>query len=150
VSEDETLAQVPRRVARLPTWLLSQAHMRAHRLLSEAFAQHGARGYHYRLLAALEEFGPESQRSLGRRTGIDPSDVVAALNDLESEGMVLRSRDGRDRRRNTINITASGTARLTELDAVVSRVQEALLAALTPRERSELLRMLGGLAHPPA
>lgn len=146
---EELPSSPPQRVARLPTWLLSQANARAHRLLAEAFAGHGVRGYHYRLLAALEELGPGSQITLGRRTGIDRSDVVATLNHLESEGLVTRSPDARDRRRNTITITARGSARLRELDTVVARVQDTLLAPLTDPDRSELVRLLGLLARPP-
>ncbi len=141
--------QVPQRIAHLPTWLLAQANARAHRLLAEAFTRHGVRGYHYRLLAALEEFGPASQIALSRRTGIDRSDVVAALNDLESEGLVTRSADAQDRRRNTIAITATGTARLAGLDDVVADVQAALLAPLSPPDRTELLRLLSHLSDPP-
>lgn len=142
--------QVPRRIAQLPTWLLSQANARGHRLLTEAFARHGVRGYHYRLLAALDESGPASQIALSRHTGIDRSDVVAAVNDLESEGLLTRSSDAQDRRRNTIAITATGSARLAELDDVVAGVQEALLAPLSPRDRTELLRLLSHLSDPPA
>ena len=42
------------RLDSLPTWLLSRTSGRAHRLLADAFAAAGARGYHYRALAALE------------------------------------------------------------------------------------------------
>jgi MarR family len=51
----------------------------------------------YRLLAALEEFGPSSQADLGRRTSIDRSDVVAALNELADRGLVRRAPDPEDR-----------------------------------------------------
>jgi DNA-binding MarR family transcriptional regulator len=136
-------------MARLPTWLLSQANARAHRLLGTAFAAAGVRGYHYRLLAALEESGPASQITLGRRTGIDRSDVVATLNDLEADGLVTRSPDAADRRRNVITITARGITRLAELDDIVADVQESLLAPLTPDERVQLLGLLDRLTTRP-
>ena len=63
------------------------------------------RGYHFRVLAALEEHGPASQADLSRTTGIDTSDVVAAVNHLVSTGLVRRERDDIDRRRNAISIT---------------------------------------------
>jgi len=62
----------------LPSWLLTQTAAHAGRLVTERFAEIGARGYHYRLLAQLRT-GPASQADLGRRTGIHFSDVVAAL-----------------------------------------------------------------------
>jgi MarR family len=85
----------------MPTWLISQTSVHAHRLLSAELVVVNSNGYQYRLLAALDEFGPSSQAALGRRTCIDRSDVVAALNDLAGRGMVQRSPDRR---------TAAGTS----------------------------------------
>jgi hypothetical protein len=51
------------RVADRPTWLLSRAHARAHRILRQGFEAEGVRGYHFRLLAAMEQYGPSSQGS---------------------------------------------------------------------------------------
>jgi DNA-binding MarR family transcriptional regulator len=132
----------PSRLQRQPSWLLSQTSAHAHRLLSEELAAVDAVGYHYRLLAALEEFGPASQATLGRRTGIDRSDVVAALNDLAGRGLVQRSPDPADRRRNTITITPTGTQQLRLLDGVLAGVQDKLLAPLSPAEREQLTRLL--------
>jgi MarR family transcriptional regulator, lower aerobic nicotinate degradation pathway regulator len=132
----------PARLQAQPTWLLSQASGHAHRLLSEALATADAVGYHYRLLAALAQFGPASQATLGRRTGIDRSDVVAALNDLAKRGLVDRSPDPADRRRNIVTITPAGTHQLRRLDTVVAGVQDQLLAPLSPAERQQLTRLL--------
>jgi DNA-binding MarR family transcriptional regulator len=131
-----------RRVADQPTWLLSRANVRAQALLHDAFAAHGVRGYHFRLLAALDEHGPASQADIGRRTGIDRSDVVATLNDLVRDGMAGRDPDPSDRRRNVVSITRQGTAALQRLQTVVDDVQEAVLAPLTPTERAQLVRVL--------
>src|SRR6201993_1149309 len=46
------------RILEMPSWLIGRASAHSHRLLVEGFAAAGARGYHHRLLAALEEFGP--------------------------------------------------------------------------------------------
>jgi MarR family transcriptional regulator, lower aerobic nicotinate degradation pathway regulator len=131
----------PARLREMPSWLLSQAAAHAHRLLTERLATAGARGYHYRLLAALQELGPASQAALGRRTGIDRSDVVAALNDLAARGWVERSPDPTDRRRNVVSLTPAGTAHFRRLDRLVVGVQAELLAPLSPAER----RLLRGL-----
>jgi DNA-binding MarR family transcriptional regulator len=132
----------PSRLQNLPTWLISQTALQAHQMLSEALASADARGYHYRLLAALEEFGPASQARLGRRTDMDRSDVAEALNELTSQGLVERSSDPVDRRRNVITITAAGTKRLLALDEVLAAVQDELLAPLSTAQRQTLVRML--------
>src|ERR1700730_1217386 len=61
----------PSRLAEKPTWLISETSRHAHRLLTEKLAEAGSRGYDYRVLAALQEFGPASQARLGRRTVMD-------------------------------------------------------------------------------
>jgi DNA-binding MarR family transcriptional regulator len=125
-----------------PSWLISQVSTHAHRLLTERLATAGARGYHFRLLAALEEFGPASQASLGRRTEMDRSDVAAAVTELTGQKLAERSTDQADRRRNIITITAQGRAHLRRLNALLADVQDELLAALSPGERQALAGML--------
>ena len=134
--------QTPSRLLTKQSWLLSQTSVHAHRLLSQALAAAASSGYHYRLLAALEEFGPASQAALGRRTSMDRSDVVAALNDLAARGLVQRFPDPADRRRNTITITPAGTRQLRRLDRVLAGVQDQLLAPLSATERTQLTRLL--------
>ena len=102
---------------------------------------------YYRLLAALEEFGPASQAALGRRTSIDRSDVVAVLNELAARGLVERSPDPDDRRRNVITITPAGTEQLGDLDEVLAGVQERLLAPLSPADRTRLVSLLTRLVE---
>ena len=131
-----------RRVAGRPTWLLSRANARSQALLTDGFAAEGVRGYHFRLLAALDEFGPASQADLGRHTGIDRSDVVATLNDLVARGLAQREPDPVDRRRNVITMTKRGAVALERFDAVLDDVQDTLLAQLTPNERTSLVRLL--------
>jgi DNA-binding MarR family transcriptional regulator len=133
---------VPARLTQKPTWLISQTSMHAHRLLTDGLAAAGSRGYHYRLLAALQEFGPASQARLGRRTGMDRSDVVAALNELAGHGLVERAPDPADRRRNIITITPAGAAHLRRLDSLLDDVQDELLAPLSPAERQQLIHLL--------
>jgi DNA-binding MarR family transcriptional regulator len=133
------------RVAGRPTWLLSRANIRAQALLADAFAREDLRGYHFRLLAALDQYGPSSQADLGRNTGIDRSDVVATVNDLLARGFARRVPDPVDRRRNIVSITKRGFEVLERLDAIVDGVQDDLLAPLTAAERRTFVRLLAKL-----
>jgi DNA-binding MarR family transcriptional regulator len=140
--------RVPERMRERPTWLISRAYARSNGLLQEGFAQGGGglRSYHYRLLAALDEWGPASQASLGRGTGIDRSDVTAALVDLEERGLVQRDVNQADRRRNVVSITAAGVRHLEALDSVVDEIQERLLAPLSEGERRQFVTLMRRVA----
>jgi DNA-binding MarR family transcriptional regulator len=133
---------IPARLATRPSWLLSQLAVQAHRLASDAFGAVGARGYHYRILAALAEFGPVSQAELGRRCAMDRSDVVAAINELTGQGHVERTPDPDDRRRNLVILAAAGTRHLHRLDQALDNVQDDLLAPLRPEDRQTLTHLL--------
>ncbi len=133
----------PDRLRSRMSWLLNQAAVPAQRLVGNALASIGARRNHYALLAALEQFGPASQADLGRRCGIDRSDVVAAINELADGGFVERRPDRADARRNRVVLTSAGRRQLRRLDALLSNAQDQLLAPLDTSERSELVRLLG-------
>ncbi|MEV5409426.1 MarR family transcriptional regulator [Thermopolyspora sp. NPDC052614] len=126
----------------LPSWLLGQTANHARRLLGDGFSSVGARGYHYRLLATLEDAGPASQAELGRRSGIHLSDMVATINELARDGLVERAPDPADRRRNIISLTPEGTRRLRLLEKRLAEVQDELLAPLSPDERQRFTELL--------
>ncbi len=130
----------------MPTWLLSRAHARAQAIRANAFAAAGSSGYLSRVLASLADEGEASQAALSRRTGIDPSDVVAIVNDLAARRLVTRRRDSSDARRNVVTLTRAGRAELARLDTVVTDIQERFLAPLNDSERRQLHRILVKLA----
>jgi MarR family transcriptional regulator, lower aerobic nicotinate degradation pathway regulator len=129
----------------LPSWLLTQTAGHAHRLVTDGFSSVGARGYHYRLLATLEEFGPASQAALGRRSGIHVSDMVATINELAERNHVERAPDLSDRRRNVISLTTAGKRQLRRLEKRLAECQDELLAPLAPEERQRLAELLARL-----
>src|SRR5690349_10477372 len=134
------------RIDRTHTWLLSRANARAQAIRVAAFAAAGSSGYLSRLLSSLADEGAASQVELSRRTGIDPSDVVAAVTALEARRFVTRRRDPRDARRNVVELTRAGRRDLARLDAVVADIQARFLAPLSETERRQLHRILGKLA----
>ncbi|MFD3701581.1 MarR family winged helix-turn-helix transcriptional regulator [Nocardia sp. NPDC058658] len=136
------MEQTPARLTAKPSWLLTQLAVHAHRLASDGFGEVGARGYHYRILAALAEFGPASQTELGRRCNMDRSDVVAAINELAEGGFVERTPDPQDRRRNTVTLTKSGVRQLQHLDRALDKVQGDLLEPLPAEDRRTLTDLL--------
>ncbi len=142
--------RAPDRISNRPTWLISRAFARSSAMLSAGFEKHGdgLRGYHYRLLAALEQWGPASQADLGRTTGIDRSDVTAALTELEARNLIERRADPENKRRNIVTINPGGISELAALDSVVGKVQDDLLAPLTQAQRRQFIELLTRILEP--
>jgi MarR family transcriptional regulator, lower aerobic nicotinate degradation pathway regulator len=132
----------PERLRQLPTWLTAQVATKGRRLVNASLAQDGARRQHFTVLASLSEQGPASQAELGRRLSIDRSDLHALLAELESDGLVARVRDERDRRRNVVTLTRAGRGALARLGKRIDAAQDALLEPLSTGERRELNRLL--------
>src|ERR1017187_6985385 len=142
-------ANSPERLRALTRRLLNLAAGYAQRQVGERLATLGSRKWHYATLAALEEFGPDSQSGLSDRTGIYRSDLVATINELTARGLVVRAphpADRRpapaDRRRNAITLTGEGRRHLKHLDVLIADAQAELLAPLSEVDRAELTRIL--------
>ncbi len=130
---------------KLPSWLLTQTANHAHRLVTDGFSAADARGYHYRVLATLDEFGPASQAALGRRSGIHVSEMVATINELAERELVERAPDPADRRRNVVSLTTAGKRQLRRLEKQLAERQDELLAPLSPDERKRFTELLSKL-----
>ncbi|MFI1918461.1 MarR family winged helix-turn-helix transcriptional regulator [Nocardia sp. NPDC020380] len=130
------------RLRALPTRLVNQVALIANRATDKALGDTGSRRYHYALLVTLDEIGPASQADLARRTGIDRSDVVAALNELAARNLVRRNPDPADRRRNVITLTPSGIAHLHDLDDRLEAAQRELLPGFSAAERANFVLLL--------
>jgi MarR family transcriptional regulator, lower aerobic nicotinate degradation pathway regulator len=139
---DDGGLQTPDRLRRRASRLLSHLSVQSDRLITEGLAKADARRWHYAVLASLQEYGPASQATLSRRTGIYRSDMVGVLNELAERALVERAPDPDDRRRNVITITAQGRRHLRRLDKVFDDLHEELLAPLLPAERDEFVRLL--------
>jgi DNA-binding MarR family transcriptional regulator len=126
----------------MPSRLLGMSSLVADRLVAQRLAPLDAHKWDYAVLASLREFGPASQATLSRRTGIYRSDLVALINGLTEAALVERTTDPADGRRNVVSMTAKGRRQLARLDKVVADVQDELLAPLNRGEREQLVGLL--------
>ncbi len=129
----------------LPTWLLTQAARRAHRILSDTFVERGASGYQFRVLSVVRS-GSATQADVGRRAHLDRRDVTVTVRGLVQAGLVRRDASDHDARVQLVTLTGKGRRRLAELDRAAARVQDDVFAALSPRERSQLVDLLQRIA----
>jgi DNA-binding MarR family transcriptional regulator len=95
-------------------------------------------------LMHLAKTGRLSQQALIEALGVDPSVLVAILNDLERGGLAERRRDPADRRRHIVEITARGSATLSNVEDALAAMEEELFADL---DRDELTRLRELLAR---
>jgi DNA-binding MarR family transcriptional regulator len=114
--------------------------------LARALASLELRTNEFAVLHHLQEAGPLSQQQLGGALGIDPSNLVGLLDALESDGLIVRPRDPRDRRRHLVEPTPAGRKRLVEAKRAVAQAEQNLLAPLDARERQQLHGLLKRLA----
>ncbi len=82
------------------------------------------------------------QQEIGSLMGIDPSTMVALIDELEGAGLVERRPHPKDRRARAVSLTPKGRRRLERGRALAGRVEDEVLGGLAADERSELLRLL--------
>jgi DNA-binding MarR family transcriptional regulator len=127
----------------LPSYLASQVSKFGRRYLEAALDEHALTTIHHALLSALDDFGPLSQQQLAGSLDLDKSRLVAPIDHLEGLGLVERSRNTSDRRRNQVALTAAGTTVVHQLKPAAQRSQEGFLDALSRGEQQTLIALLG-------
>jgi len=83
-----------------------------------------------------------AQIELGTHLGVDKASIVALLDRLERAGLIQRRRSARDRRRQGISLTESGTR---ELDSLMGQVRQLERHMASRFNRQELDQFLGFL-----
>ncbi|MEU6709338.1 MarR family winged helix-turn-helix transcriptional regulator [Streptomyces wuyuanensis] len=101
-------------------------------------------------LMLLGRSGFMSQQALAAALSVDPSVMVAILNDLESARLVERRRDPSDRRRHIVAITEAGRRQLAKAQEAVAEVEQGLFADLTPDEVAALRGLLARVRTSPS
>ena len=94
------------------------------------------------VLTLLEERGDLAQQDIIRVFGLDASNVVGLLNELEERGLVLRRRDHADRRRYIVALTPEGAFVLDTTFERLAGIEDELLHTLSMPERETLHRLL--------
>jgi DNA-binding MarR family transcriptional regulator len=116
--------------------------------LGRSLADSGLRWTEFAVLHHLEAQGPLAQRELATALRIQPSNIVALLDDLERRGLLGRSPDPADRRRHRVELTSQGRGTLERATKAARAAEADLLAPLSPTERRAFHALLVSLtAH---
>ncbi len=128
-------------------FLISRMGMVAQKRFGERLESLGLTTRMWGVLNVLAAEGELTQHALGRCTGIDPSSMVATIDELEAKGLVERRRHPNDRRAHALHLTAKGKQTLARGRQLAGSAQEELLAPLSAQEREQLHGMLLRLAE---
>jgi MarR family transcriptional regulator, lower aerobic nicotinate degradation pathway regulator len=125
-----------------PTLLMIKlGRITAHRF-TEALEPYGIRPRHVAALIELRDRGELSQQALCGQLHLDPTNLVAILNELEQSGYATRRRDPEDRRRHRVEVSKKGIALIEKVSKVMDGVEADLLEGLEPAERVQLEGLL--------
>jgi DNA-binding MarR family transcriptional regulator len=121
-----------------PTLLMIKlGRITAHRF-TEALEPFGIRPRHVAALIELRDRGELTQQSLCGQLHLDPTNLVAILNELEERGFATRRRDPEDRRRHLVEVSKKGIAVIDKVSEVMDGVEADLLDGLEPDQREQL------------
>src|SRR3954453_22875602 len=115
---ESTLGDLPRGYASRPALLLHKLGNTVLERAEDPLAAIGLSSRQYSLLAVMDSDEPSSQLKLAGLCGLLPAQVVPVLDELESRGLVERSRSETDRRRSVVRLTDSGRVLLQRADAL--------------------------------
>jgi DNA-binding MarR family transcriptional regulator len=106
----------------------------------------GLRPPQFGILRLIDTHPGIAQQELVSGTLIDPSSMVAVIDELEELGLVERRKHPEDRRKHAVHLTAKGKRTLGRAERVASDFADDLLAPLDADEQEKLRVLLRKLA----
>lgn len=120
------------------TYLIGRLDRIVRRALEEKLRPHGVTLLGYTALTVLAVRPGLSNAQLARRSFMTPQGMNQAIAVLTERGLVSRSPYHNNRRKQRIDLTASGRTVVAECSAVVEAYEQELLRALGPEAREQL------------
>ena len=111
-------------------------------IADERLSDIGLSARDYSILAILAVDGPDSQFELAGLLGKAPGLIVPAIDGLQRDGLVKRTRDPEDRRRSIVTLTADGHRKLARADALADKTVAEMLRGLDQAELEQLRTLL--------
>lgn len=137
---------IPSELTRYPGYLLSRLGHASSQRFAAALEPSGLHPRHFGVMTIVASQPGITQQGLHAKTAIDPSSMVAVIDDLERLGLAERRPHLYDRRARAIYLTNQGERTLKQLREKAAALQQEAFSALTARERDTLVRLLRKLA----
>jgi DNA-binding MarR family transcriptional regulator len=108
----------------------------------------GLGGRHFMVLTMLQASSELSQQEMATFMSLDPTLMVALIDDLEAQGLCERTRNPADRRRYVVRITAKGRRLYRRARAVSDRIEADVFGPLAEDEQARLAETLTRVMEP--
>src|SRR5215472_12386348 len=129
-------------------YLLKHAQLGLAELTAAALKPYGLTGRELAVLTVLASGEPASQQQAAQRLGVDRTTMVALVDVLEDKGLVQRRAHAEDRRRNVVELTEKGRARLHEAGKAAQKTESRFLAPLSRNDAQRLKAALLAVIQP--
>jgi|SRR5215469_9180516 len=127
-------------------FLLVQLGMEAARQFGERLVPLGVEPRHVGMLSRLAENEGKTQQAIGELIGLNATQMVFLVDELESRGFVERRRNPADRRSYALYLTQAGQNMLSKVQEAGRAHQARLGASLTKTEQEQLTQLLRRIA----
>ena len=114
----------------------------SHTRTAEALDSLGLTTARFALLNVLGTHEGAIQQEIGAAMGIDPSTMVALIDQLEAAGLAKRRARPTDRRAREVVITRKGRRVLGQARQLATQVEDEVLRGLSGAERGQMLGLL--------
>lgn len=137
----------PEPLASAPGFLLSWNGHRIAALFAAALEPLGLRPPHFGVMTLIEAHPGSTQQELVTGSLIDPSSMVAIIDELESAGLAERRPHASDRRKHSVHLTKRGRSTLARARKAAGATLAEVFEPLDAAERETLRTLLRKLAH---
>ena len=145
-AQDEQQAMKDRLVAAAISedvgFLLAKLHVGGSIVNNRALAEFDLKERSYSILILANSGLDPTQRELAEFLSLDPSQIVALVDELEKRKLVTRAPGKQDRRAKTVTATPKGSQLLAQAAIAARRAESEVLAALDDGEVAQLRALL--------
>lgn len=127
-------------------FLIAQAHFTLRSTGRERLAALGLDPGHVAALAVIDEEGSCPQQRIAQRLGVSAPVIASMMDELDTAGLVRRTRSEEDRRRYGVELTNAGLTALRASMQVFDEIQDEVVGRLGRTGEAELRRLLGKLS----
>jgi DNA-binding MarR family transcriptional regulator len=123
-------------------FLLAKLHAAGSVLNNRALAEFDLKERSYSVLVLANSGLEPTQRELADFLSLDPSQIVALVDELEKRGLVVRAAGKQDRRAKTVTATTAGSNLFDQARKAASRAEAQALQGLSADEAATMKALL--------